>query len=304
MKIARLDFETFSEAPLEKCGVQVYAEDPSTDILCLGFMIDDVPYLWSPYIAESEVHLEKLFEAAKYPYYVFTAWNAAFEIAIWNEVCVKKYNFPRIPIEKWRCTMALAASFSLPLSLEKCGAAIGLPQDYQKDKRGKLLLSRLSKPQKVRRKNEYYRIHPQDAEQDFFDLCAYCEQDVVAEKAIHDMLPMQFLPPEEQEVWFIDQRINQRGIAADAVAAKRIVEMDVENRKYLNAQLSQITEGALYSGNQTAKLLEWCNERGCNLPSLEKPNIFQELSRDDLPTNVRSVLDLRLKISAKTALLP
>ena len=49
MPIAHWDFETRSVASLEQAGAWRYAADPTTEILCVGYAIDDgSTEIWTP----------------------------------------------------------------------------------------------------------------------------------------------------------------------------------------------------------------------------------------------------------------
>jgi DNA polymerase len=66
-----IDVETRSLADLKKTGAARYAADPSTDIWCIAYAVDDTPVaLWRP--------------GEPAPGVVFVAHNAGFERAIWQ----------------------------------------------------------------------------------------------------------------------------------------------------------------------------------------------------------------------------
>jgi DNA polymerase bacteriophage-type len=49
------------------------------------------------------------------------AWNAMFEYAIWNCVCVPKYGWPPLKLEQCIDSMAIAAANNVPQSLDDAG---------------------------------------------------------------------------------------------------------------------------------------------------------------------------------------
>ena len=53
---------------------------------------------------------------------------------------------PQIPIEKWRCTAALARMHGLPGGLDKLCTILKVPDDEAKHKRGKELIQLFCKP--------------------------------------------------------------------------------------------------------------------------------------------------------------
>ena len=134
------DAESRSAVDLKKSGAQRYASDPSTDALCLAYAVDDEPVqLWTrgdPVPAE-------FIEAASNPNWLLVAHNAAFERAIFEHI-LARYGFPIIPIERWRCTLAMALACALPGKLDKVAEALGL--ELRKDAEGARLMRLLSRP--------------------------------------------------------------------------------------------------------------------------------------------------------------
>src|ERR1051326_308161 len=54
---ATLDFETRSDLDLTEVGNWKYAEDPTTQILCLSYSIQDGPIkLWTPWVETTETY--------------------------------------------------------------------------------------------------------------------------------------------------------------------------------------------------------------------------------------------------------
>ena len=85
-----LDFETRSRCDLRTRGAHVYAEDPSTDILAVGFMFEDMekPMVVRPG-DQSPTAMERLLGFA-FSGGRIVAHNAPFEFPIWNNVGVKR----------------------------------------------------------------------------------------------------------------------------------------------------------------------------------------------------------------------
>jgi DNA polymerase bacteriophage-type len=83
--ILRIDFETRSVVDLPKTGVHIYAEDPTTDVWCMAWAFDDEPVeIW----IKGEELPERIRDHVESGGLV-GAWNAAFELAIWNKVMRK-----------------------------------------------------------------------------------------------------------------------------------------------------------------------------------------------------------------------
>jgi DNA polymerase bacteriophage-type len=83
-----LDFETRSKIDLPKSGPWRYAEDESTEILCMAYKIDKQPtQLWVPDIMGTPQDLLDAIAAG----YTIKAHNVFFEKSIWYNICHKKY---------------------------------------------------------------------------------------------------------------------------------------------------------------------------------------------------------------------
>ena len=74
------------------------------------------------------------------------AHNAAFEDAIARHILHPQHGFPLIPLERQRCTQAVALSLGYPAKLETLADALKLK--YRKDDAGKRLMLMMAKPRK------------------------------------------------------------------------------------------------------------------------------------------------------------
>ena len=123
--VIHADFETRGSVDLADVGVDVYTRHKDTDIWCLGWAIDDdEPEVWIP---GEEIPFD-LQEAMYTEHAVFSAHNCGFELAVWNNILVERYHWPRLDPARCRCTMAMGYAMGLPGKLEKMAAAVGIPQ--------------------------------------------------------------------------------------------------------------------------------------------------------------------------------
>jgi DNA polymerase len=106
------DFETRShQAILKTVGAQRYAADPSTEVLCCCYAVDDGPVkLWRP---GDPVPTEFL-AAAQSKNWVVVAHNDSFETTIEEQIMSVRYKWPTIPIDRHRCTMAMSLACGGP----------------------------------------------------------------------------------------------------------------------------------------------------------------------------------------------
>lgn len=178
-----LDVETRSEAEIKR-GAQFYAMHQSTRILCLSYVIgrDPEPVLWLPGDKMPTI-FHNLVDIR------FIAWNAEFEIAIFEHV-MAQHGFPAIPDEQWQCSMSDALALGLPGSLDQCGEALApLELQFRKDPKGKNLITKLCKPKKPTKNSPGIWREKDDFLEDYLALYEYCRQDVRTERAIYDILP-------------------------------------------------------------------------------------------------------------------
>ena len=203
-----IDLETRSKADLRKVGAYVYAEDPSTQVHCLAWAVDDGPiHLWRE--AQDLLGFDpdsEWMELVVNPAYFCVAHNAEFE------KCILRERFKLdVPVERWDDTAARAARMSLPRNLEE--AAIALGSSEQKDTEGSKVMLKLARPRRPSKENrdEFWRTATKP--EDFEKLFEYCKQDVAAMREIDRKLPA--LSPTELEIWRATIRMNERGTAVD-----------------------------------------------------------------------------------------
>jgi len=304
-----IDFETRSACDLKKSGAYRYAEDPTTDVMCLAVKQDDGPVrIWIPLWAElifggragaiNDGSLRMLMEEAD----TIQAHNAQFERAIWRHV-MGRYGFEDTPLEKWRCTAAKAAAMGLPRSLARaCVAASGVHE--VKDAVGYKVMMKMCKPRKPRKKEreanpawaETLYWHEDPAEYQI--LLDYCLQDVQAEYALGQALPD--LKPTEQALWFLDQKINDRGLHIDLESIEAMIQATEEFEQKTNAETASISHGVLKSTRQQQAMLLFLRVCGCDLPDLTRQTVEATLERKDLDPRARRLLEIR-QLAAKSS---
>lgn len=272
-----IDFETRSTIDLKKAGLDVYAKHPSTDVWCMAHALDYSPVsIWTPDADDSE---RELLDHVKNGGIV-VAHNAAFELAIWNNVMVPKYGWPPLKPERVRCTMAMAYAMSLPGSLDNAAAALGI--DYRKDQAGYRLMLQMCKP----KADGTYR----DDEESKRRLYEYCKQDVAVERELEKR--MMALSAAEQNLWTLDYRINQRGIQIDIPAVEAAIKVVEAEQARLNKEMQRVTNNAVASCSAVKQLVDWIREQGVAIEGVAKADVLDVLD-GDLPPAVRKALRLR-----------
>jgi DNA polymerase bacteriophage-type len=281
------DYETRSRAILKLVGTHKYAADPSTEILCAAYAVDDEPVqLWLP----GDPVPPEFIEAAHNPGWTVAAHGDHFETAIEQHVLAPRHSWPNIPLERHRCTMAIALAAGLPARLDRIAAALELT--HRKDAGGERLMHQMSKPRR-RHKDEPAGVYWFDDPERLDRLCKYCRQDVEVEREIYGRLSP--LSPTEQAIWQLSSIINERGFRVDrafAEAARKIAQAAAPE---IDAELAELTGGAVSKINQVARLLVWLQQNGCTLQKLDKTAIERQLERaEELSAPVQRVLELRL----------
>ena len=197
-----------------------------------------------------------------------------------------------MPPEEWRDTMIKCLVMGLPGSLAMAGMALGLPEEKLKDPQGKALITFFSKPCKPTRVNGQRTRNLPEHDPDKWHLyIEYNRQDVVTEMEIAHKLECYEIIPEEQELWSLDQHMNDNGVRLDIPMVDKIVTYDSQRREELQEEARQIT--GLSNPNSLAQLKGWLEKQGVPMTSVTKDTITAALARDDLPDNVRRMLEIR-----------
>lgn len=296
MKIT-VDFETRSACDIRKHGAWVYAEHPTTEVLCLAYKWErQPPQLWHP-----GMPLIPLFDSISRADIV-EAHNASFEYAIWLCVCCGKYHWPEPPVEKLRCSAAKASMHALPRSLEGACNALGLP--IQKDMEGHRLMMKMCKPRRPRKDepevnpDDPFGLYWHEGPAELKRLYQYCMNDVIAEEALSDVL--RDLPPKELDIWQLDQRINARGIQADIPAAEAMLAMVGEHESKLLARLNKLTHGSVKTAKQVEQMRKYLRGLGVDLPDLAAATVKEAL-KGNLSNEARSILEIRRSLGRSSA---
>lgn len=263
----RIDYETLSPVDLKKTGLHIYADHPETDAWCMGYAFDDEEVqIW---IAGEELpeRIRKHVEDGG----LVGAWNATFELQIWNKIMVPRYGWPVLAPKQCRCTMMMSGAMSLPLGLDQAAEAIGL--DHKKDKKGYMDMLRMSKPRKTIVDEDTGEItytwwnEPERMER----LYSYCKQDVAVERAMAKKLKP--LSRFEQNLWRLDQKINNRGVPMDIASVKAMQAWAGEERGRLNIRMKEVSGGAVKSCSDVVGLTTFAG-----VTSVAKAQLAEDIS--------------------------
>lgn len=271
-----IDFETRSEADIKKVGARLYAEHPSTEILCVAYTnpnCDNAVALLDELCGDCPM-CNSLWTFADDEKVTFVAHNTGFERAVWEDLMVP-LGFPPIPIERWKCTLAKCVAHGLPPALGQACAVLGLPT--QKDDEGHKIMLKLSKPRRQTKKNTNKWWEYDDCPDDFEKLYSYCAQDVEAEMGLDKYL--RDLSASETRIWQMDQRMNSRGVTIDIPAVEDALILIGEHDARTTREFSE-TVGC--APTQRTKVLEWVQNQGLSVTDLQGPTVEHAIATTPL----------------------
>lgn len=278
-----IDLETKSPIDLPKCGVYRYAEE--ADIIVAAWALDDSPVsVW--HRGSGEDVPAELLAMLRDPAIVKWAQNANFERSLlkacWGVEC---------PPEDWRCTMVLSYANGLPGHLADTALALGLGD--QKNPIGKKLIRMFCVPQKPTKNQPKVWLDHTDRPDEWSQFVEYCRQDVVVERAIHHKLHRFDLPAKEWDLWAIDQRANDLGIAIDARLVRQAIVINDTITEGLIAEAAALT--GLDNPNSVAQLKAWLlEEHDESVESLNKAALTDLTKR--LNGDPQRVMEIRQQL--------
>ena len=241
MTILYCDFETRSKCDLPSRGVYNYAQDLSTEVLCMSYAFDDDEVVtWvpgQPFPAAVANHTGQI-----------RAHNAAFERLIFWFVLCPDHKIPEPKLTQFYCTAAQARANCAPGSLEDVGRFAGA--SMKKDHRGSQLIRLLSVPQA----DGFFRQDPTLMD----EMIQYCEQDVRAMRAISK--GMRDLSADELADYHVNERVNDRGVRVDVElcdAAMRYATVELDEIQQI---VREVTDGAITSV-RSPKMRQWVLDR-------------------------------------------
>ena len=244
-----IDFETKSRVDLLTAGTDKYAQDPSTEILCMAAAFtkpdDDREWLWFPKDGPLPVSFLKALVEHRRRGGLVAAWNARFDEMIWECIGVEDWDFPILGFDEWYCLSAQARVNALPANLDDCTRALNA--EFRKSHAGKALIRKLCIPQKD---GQFYNGASELAE-----LGVYCLDDVRA--SVDACNRCRVMSPIEHEDWLVNERINDRGIRIDRPLAMAATEYAEVETVAIGKELHQLTGGVVTKHTQNQRIKKW-----------------------------------------------
>ena len=292
-RILSIDIETYSELDLTEVGVYRYTQHPSFEVMLLAWAWDDEPVQLVDF-KSGDLLPQDVWETILSNRITKAAFNANFE-----RTCLAQHMRTPMTPELWRCTMVHSQELGLPSGLGRVAEALGMPDDQQKMKEGKALINFFCKPCSPTKTNKMRTRNLPHHDPDRWEIFKqYCKQDVVTERAIRKRLEAFPIPQSEQELWELDQKINDTGVRLDRVLINQAISLDTLYTDRLMAEAQDISN--LQNPNSLQQIKGWVEQQtGIEVTSLTKADVPGIINATDNP-KVERFMEIRQEL-AKTS---
>lgn len=285
-----LDFETFSEADLKKVGSYAYAEHPSTEVLICTYAFDDEPVqVWDCTDGSDmpgDLH-RALRRLVKPNSRIKMVWHNG---GLFDRLIMKHCWDFDIPVSNTVDTMIWAFRHALPGSLDALCEVLGVSADNAKDKRGKALIKRFSKPTPKNYKIRRYTAETHPDEWALF--IEYAVSDITAMREVFHKLPRWGNSEFEDRVLELDQLINDRGFKVDVALAEAAIAAVEKHKAQLQEEAQRKYGGSLTGKDFLPILRELAPAH--RIHNAQKSTLNDLLADDDLPDDARTIIEMRL----------
>lgn len=290
MSYLYLDFETFSEADLKKVGSYAYAEHPTTEVLiCTYAFGDEHVQVWDCTDGSDmprDLH-RALRRLVKPNSRIKMVWHNG---SMFDRLIMKHCWGFDIPVSNTIDTMIWAFRHALPGSLDALCEVLGVSADNAKDKRGKALIQRFSKPTPKNYKIRRYTAETHPDEWALF--IKYAVSDITAMREVFHKLPRWGNSEFEDRVLELDQLINDRGFKVDVALAEAAIEAVEKHKAQLQEEAQRKYGGSLTGKDFLPILRELAPAH--RIHNAQKSTLNDLLADDDLPDDARTIIEMRL----------
>ena len=240
MSILWLDYETRSRCDLRSRGSYNYAQDPSTQIICMAYAFDDEDVaLWTPDQKFPKRVAQHFFDDGQ-----IRAHNAGFDRLITEFGLCQDFKVPTPLLTQWYCTAAQARANCAPGSLEDVGRFAS--SSMRKDHRGNQLIRLLCIP----RADGTFNTDPTL----LAEMGNYAMQDVRTMRSIS--MAMRQLSKDELLDYHVNERINDRGVLLDKPLCEAAVRYASDELQEIEQIVAEVTQGEITSV-RSPKMREW-----------------------------------------------
>lgn len=285
-----LDFETYSGIDLKKVGSYAYAEHPTTEVLICTYAFDDEPVrVWDCTDGSDmpgDLH-RALRRLVKPNSRIKMVWHNG---SMFDRLIMKHCWGFDIPVSNTVDTMIWAFRHALPGSLDALCEVLGVSADNAKDKRGKALIQRFSKPTPKNYKIRRYTAETHPDEWALF--IKYAVSDITAMREVFHKLPRWGNSEFEDRVLELDQLINDRGFKVDVALAEAAIEAVEKHKAQLQEEAQRKYGGSLTGKDFLPILRELAPAH--RIHNAQKSTLNDLLADDDLPDDARTIIEMRL----------
>lgn len=283
-----LDTETFSEADLKKVGSYAYAEHPTTEVIICTYAVDDGPVeVWD---CTSESVMPISLRVALRNVIRGRMKIVGHNFLMFDRLIMKHCWGFDIPVNNTIDTMIWAFRHALPGSLDALCEVLGVSADNAKDKRGKALIKRFSKPTPKNYKIRRYTAETHPDEWALF--IKYAVSDITAMREVFHKLPRWGNSEFEDRVLELDQLINDRGFKVDVALAEAAIEAVEKHKAQLQEEAQRKYGGSLTGKDFLPILRELAPAH--RIHNAQKSTLNDLLADDDLPDDARMIIEMRL----------
>uniref|UniRef100_A0AB74UL99 DNA polymerase n=1 Tax=Escherichia phage vB_VIPECOMC04 TaxID=3350136 RepID=A0AB74UL99_9CAUD len=283
-----LDTETFSEADLKKVGSYAYAEHPTTEVIICTYAVDDGPVeIWD---CTSEPVMPISLCVALRNVMRGRMKIVGHNFLMFDRLVMKHCWDFDIPVGNTIDTMIWAFRHALPGSLDALCEVLGVSADNAKDKRGKALIQRFSKPTPKNYKIRRYTAETHPDEWALF--IKYAVSDITAMREVFHKLPRWGNSELEDRVLELDQLINDRGFKVDVALAEAAIEAVEKHKAQLQEEAQRKYGGSLTGKDFLPILRELAPAH--RIHNAQKSTLNDLLADDDLPDDARTIIEMRL----------
>jgi DNA polymerase bacteriophage-type len=282
-----IDFETYSDQPIETVSTTKYCRDESTVPLCMAYKPFHPDDLKQEYDTKLWLPGQVFPDISKYDH--VWAFNTAFDFQIFQyKILPSRSSLPDVPLNCWKDIQVVLSKFSLPQNLEDAAAVTGAK--IQKHPDGKLIINRCCK-----------RNSNQPSEEDYKKLYLYCVQDIDASLEILRACPSILISDYEWRLWRLTCQMNFHGLPIDYEAVEAIKQRVDAHKVVIQEMLPEITNGEITTPNQHARIKKFLNARGVMVKNTMADTLEKLMEEPEkLPEDCRMLIKIRQAAGASS----
>ena len=197
------------------------------------------------------------------------AHNVSFEWTVWQYFCVPRWGWPTLTPRQLRCSAVKSRASGYPGKLENVANVLNTPT--KKDANGARLMKLFSIPRQPSKKDSRTITQPHEAPDEWQQYKAYNLTDLRAEFEVSQRVCD--LPLNEQELWFLDQEINDRGMAVDSIGIENCIAIVEQAYEKYGAEFRAITDGI--NPTELTKFQGWLADQSVYLNDMTEKSIAE-----------------------------